>query len=62
MRWTKMNVGDRVRYYISEFDGVYSEMCTVTNVEKDHAIALTDDGLSLWVDGNNEDCFTLIKG
>lgn len=49
-RWDSLKSGDRFRLDTVEFDGKTTTLGRIANVMEDHAIGITDDGLTLWLD------------
>lgn len=66
--WTVLKVGERLIMVCEEFDGYSETPCTVTEVHKDHVIAMEncESGVSLhpqtlWIDKFNQDMFVYSK-
>ena len=56
----KLSIGDKLYWCASGFDTIkpQKELCKVTAIFKDHAIASTQDGLNLWIEeGLNDNDF-----
>lgn len=51
----ELHEGDKITWETNEFDGKFKADATVTEVHEDHIIAKTDDGMSLWLDGDSVD-------
>lgn len=58
MSWKTMEVGDRVTYHYTGFDGSGSLFCYITSVHEDHAIAMDYDAIRYWVDDETEYMFS----
>ena len=47
-------LGQRVMWIVNDFDGRTVTYATITSVESSNCIATTEDGMSLWIDEDNE--------
>lgn len=58
MDWRCLQVGDKVKYHVDEFDTVkpYDIDAEVTEVHDDHAIARGEE-MNLWIDDETVDMF-----
>lgn len=54
-------IGTKVLWIVNDFDGCTKTRATITEVYQDHAIAISDNGITLWIDEDNENDFTIIK-
>lgn len=52
-----MKIGDKYLFSVNEFDGHTEAEATVTEIFEDHAILKTDDGMTLWYDGDTAHLF-----
>ena len=52
-------VGDHLLWHVDEFDTVrpHDTPCILTDIYDDHAIAKTDDNITLWIDKDNLEHF-----
>jgi len=56
--WRNLKVGDRIRWYGTEFDGSWDEPCTVKEIRNDCILA-DCDGLTLTIDDWSMDQFKI---
>lgn len=47
-------LGQKVTFTADDFDGEIKMKATITEVHDDHAIAMTNDGIHLWIDEDTE--------
>lgn len=52
MRQYKLH--DKLLWTVDEFDGHSETICSIVEIAGDHAIAFTDDELTLWIDDDTE--------
>lgn len=57
--WRQLGIGDAIRLVTDEFDGKTVLDAVVTEISKDHALAKTDDGITLWLDDFTDQSVTL---
>lgn len=53
----QFSIGQEVTWTVKEFGQVTITKATVTEIHPDHYIAKTDDGMTLWIDEDNESDF-----
>ena len=58
--WQLWNVGDKVRYFGTEFDGSFEFFGVITKKFDDHLIA-ESEGMTLWIDDFSADMFERIN-
>jgi len=58
--WEWLKVGDRVRFVSDDFDGKVREDGTVKEMYTDHAIVVTDNAMTLWLDDDTQSLFQRI--
>lgn len=61
--WRQLGIGDAIRLVAEEFDGNTVLDAVVAEISKDHALAKTNDGITLWLDNmtDQSDTLTLYK-
>ena len=47
-------VGQRLQFRSDDFDKVWTELCTVTEVHHDYCIAVSDDEITFYIDEDTE--------
>lgn len=57
--WRQLGIGDAIRLVADEFNGKTVLDAVVTEISKDHALAKTDDGITLWLDTDTDKSETL---
>lgn len=57
--WRQLGIGDAIRLVADEFDGKTILDAVVTEISKDHAIARSEDGITLWLDDFTDDSDTM---
>lgn len=53
----KFKVGQKLLWVVDDFDGSARIPAVVTEVHADHVLALSEDGMTLWINGFNEEQF-----
>lgn len=54
-------IGTNVLWVVNDFDGCTKTRATITEVYRDHAIAISENDITLWIDKDNENDFTIIE-
>ena len=57
--WRQLGIGDAIRLVADEFDGKTVLDAVVTEISKDHAVARSEDGITLWLDDFTDDSDTM---